>query len=166
MYASRKASTHSSNRTLFERLHGRVRGEALAARFAALGFEALGDGARAILEVYPHPALIEVFGLPERLRYKAKRGFRVADRRLGLRELDRLLTGLADADPPLCAEPMAIDDTVRGRGLKGVEDQLDARLCAWMALLWATRGREAFRVFGSEADGHIVVPLRPPPLRC
>jgi predicted RNase H-like nuclease len=157
VYASRKAATHSSNRGLFERMYGRVRGEDLVERFAAMGFRLL-EGHRPIIEVYPHPALIEVFGLPERLRYKSKRGFRVADRRQGLAVLQRLLATLADVEPPLQADLMTIDGNVRGRALKDVEDLLDARLCAWLALLWATHGSEAFAVYGDRESGHIAVP--------
>lgn len=155
-YGTRKAGAHSSNRTLFLRRMGRIRGEDLANRLAHLGFGDPWAGSdRTVVEVYPHPALIEVFGLPERLAYKKGP---VAGRRDGLCTLDTLLGTLADADPPLRAPPMAITDDTRGRALKGVEDALDARFCAWIASAWDRRGPEAFRMFGDAGSGHIAVP--------
>ncbi len=160
-YGGRHAGTHPSNRTLFLRRFGRIRGEDLAARFSRLGFGGpWEEGERTVLEVYPHPGLIEVFGLDERLAYKKKRR-RVAAWREGLATLAGLLATLADADPPLVAPPMRIDETVRGRALKDAEDRLDARFCAWTALLWARRGPAAFHLFGDPATGHIAVPRAP-----
>ncbi len=158
MYGGRGAGTHPSNRTLFVRRFGRIRGEDLAARFGRFGFaDPWAADDRTLLEVYPHPGLIEVFGLDRRLPYKQK-GRRVAAWRAGLETLAALLGSLADADPPLVAAPIRLDATVRGRNLKQVEDLLDARFCAWTALLWATKGPAAFRLFGDPDGGHIAVP--------
>lgn len=159
VYGGRKASAHPANRVLLTGTHGRIRGEELAGRLAGLGFGGPWSGGdRTLLEVYPHPGLIEVFGLAERLRYKRKRGFGVTDQRAGLNELGRLLGSLSAADPPLHAPALVVDDTVRGAMLKATEDRLDARFCAWMALLWSVRGPTAFRIFGDADTGHIVVP--------
>ncbi len=159
VYGARKAGPHSSNRSLFLRVHGRVRGEDLAVRFADLGYRdpwAAAD--RTLLEVYPHPGLVEVFGLAERIPYKAKRGRRVADRRAGLRVLAGYLSALAGADPPLRAPPVDLGDHVRGRALKDAEDLLDARFCAWIAALWHRWGAAAFAMYGDAIGGHIAVP--------
>ena len=102
-YGSRKAGTHPSNRSRLEGLHGEIRGELLAARLADLGFGDPWAGRdRTVLEVYPHPAIIEAFGLDERLIYKSKRGVSVDARRDGLRTLSQLLNllELAAAWPP------------------------------------------------------------------
>ncbi len=157
-YGGRKAGAHSSNRKLFEANYGRIRGEDLSERLSDLEFGGPWDNSRrTLIEVYPHPALIEVFGLEERLPYK-KRKQRVAQWREGLRQLSGHLDSLAEREPPLKAGPLRIDDSVRGRRLKEVEDLLDARFCAWMALLWLARGRDAFTIFGDEPSGHIAVP--------
>ncbi len=159
VYGGRKAGAHSSNRSLFLDRFGRVRGEDLARRLAPLGFDdPWSAGDRNLLEVYPHPALIETFALPERLRYKAKRGMRVPDRRDGLRRLSSLLDSLRTADPPLAVEAMPVPDTLRGRRLKDVEDLLDARLCAWIAGVWWRYGEGRVRLFGDRTTGHIAVP--------
>ncbi len=160
VYGARAAGPHSSNRTLFRRVHGRVRGEDLAARLAGLGFgDPWSGSARTAVEVYPHPGLIEVFGLEMRLPYKAKRGRTVTDRRDGLHRLAGLVASLAEAEPPLVAPRLEIGDGLRGAGLKAAEDLLDARFCAWMAARWLTAGPAGFTLYGDAAGGHIAVPL-------
>ncbi len=161
-YGGRRAGPHSSNRSLFLRVHDRVRGEDVAARLRHLGFGDPWSGAgRTLVEVYPHPGLIEVFGLPERLAYKAKRGRSVADRRAGLRHLAELLASLAGAEPPLAAPRLEIGDGLRGAGLKAAEDLLDARFCAWTAARWLHAGPSGFTLYGDAVGGHIAVPKPP-----
>lgn len=157
-YGGRKAGPHPANRRLLADADGSIRGERLAGSLTEIGFAGPWQAAeRTLLEVYPHPTIIEVFGLPERLVYKAKKGVSVDRRRQGLRELAAHLHGLEAAMPPLIAPAVSIGDEIRGRALKGVEDQLDARVCAWVALLWHDDpGR--VRIFGDQATGHIAVP--------
>lgn len=161
VYGSRHAGPHPSNRQLLTRFHGRIRGEDLLVRLVAMGFTLPGRrGQRTVFECYPHPAIIEMFELDERLRYKAKRGMRVADRRAGLAQLSSYIDSLQGADPRLVAEHLVVDETVRGKALKAVEDALDARICAWVASLW-NRKPERVRSFGDPDGAHIMVP-RPP----
>jgi predicted RNase H-like nuclease len=160
VYGGRKAGPHPSNRSLFLSQYGRIRGEDLAGRLTAFGFgDPWAGGERTLLEAYPHPTLIEAFGLPERLLYKSKRGVSVDGRRIGLRNLARLLDGLAGADPPLRGAAVAVPNSARGRQLKSIEDRLDARLCAWIAAVWDRHGEKRVRLFGTAAEGHIAVPF-------
>lgn len=114
-----------------------------------------------MLEVYPHPALIEAFSLPERLAYKAKPQLGPEGRRRGLRTLARLLASLERADPPLIGARVVVPSDVRGRGAKAIEDQLDARVAAWVAAVWARHGPSRMRLFGDAERGHIAVPIGP-----
>ncbi|NNC75903.1 MAG: DUF429 domain-containing protein, partial [Acidimicrobiia bacterium] len=158
-YGSRKAGPHSSNRSLLMGIHRLIRGEEIAARLAYLGFgDPWAGSIRTVLEAYPHPAIIEAFGLPERLIYKAKKGVSVADRRRGLRTLSCLIATLADATPPLHGPSVSIDDSVRGAALKAVEDRLDARICAWVAAIWGQKPSQ-IRLYGDGETGHIAVPV-------
>jgi predicted RNase H-like nuclease len=162
VYGGRKAGPHSSNRSLFMRRYGRIRGEDLAARFADLGFGGPWAGAdRTLLEIYPHPAIIEAFDLSERLLYKAKPGLGPEGRRTGLRNLGRLLAALEHADPPMIGPEIAVGDDVRGRGAKAIEDRMDARVAAWVAAVWARHGTDRMRLFGDPEQGHIAVPIGP-----
>lgn len=105
------------------------------------------------IEVHPHAASITLFQL--RKIFKYKRGTR-ADR---ASELDRfrqcLLSRLPALDPPL---PLELPKIPERGDLKPVEDQIDAVLCAYIAAHWWFWGTTRNRVYGSEADGYIVVP--------
>ena len=163
-YAARKAGPHPANRTLLADDAGSIRGERLAEALAEVGFgDPWSRSDRTVLEVYPHPTIVEVFDLPERLLYKAKPGLGPNGRRDGLRILSGLLTQLADADPPLVAPRVRVSDDKKGAALKAIEDRLDARICAWVASLWA-HDRARVRLFGDSATGHIAVGLGPAPL--
>lgn len=69
-YAARKASCHACNLTLFPASNGVLLGDHL--HTAGFGHLA-APGQKWQLECYPHPALIEIFQLPERLFYKKAR---------------------------------------------------------------------------------------------
>jgi predicted RNase H-like nuclease len=114
------------------------------------------------IEVFPHPAIVELGGLGRALRYK--KGPPEA-RRAGLRALALVLAGLAAADPPLrpdaeglLARELLALDRRRGRALKAVEDLADAHVCAYVALWWWWHGPAATLVAGDDATGAIVVP--------
>lgn len=154
-YGARGAGPHPANRSLFIERFGRVRGEDLARRFATLGFGGpFEHGDRVLIEVYPHPGIVEAFGLPARLAYKKGS---IAARRSGLLELRAHLDTLATARPALSGPRVEIPTGATGRQLKSIEDRLDARFCAWTAASW-DHGCAA--LFGEAGSGHIVVGRR------
>jgi predicted RNase H-like nuclease len=111
------------------------------------------------VEVFPHPALVELGGLARALRYKKGP---VAARVDGLRRLHAVLAGLEAATPPLRLRPdgrlaaeLARLDSLRGRARKGFEDLADAHVC-WC---WWWHGRWRTLVAGDERHGAILVPL-------
>jgi predicted RNase H-like nuclease len=116
------------------------------------------------IEVFPAPTWLELFALPERIRYK--RG-RLSERVAALHEVDALLAQLLNADPPLGpavgGELDARWASARtGSDWKAVEDILDARLCAYVALCWGRTPDPAWVLTG-DADwraGYVVVPAR------
>ncbi len=155
-YGSRKAGPHSSNRRRLLAMHGEIRGETLVERLGALGFEdPWAEADRTVLEVYPHPAIVEAFGLEERLKYKKGA---VSERREGLRQLSQIVALLADSQPALVGDPVAVLEEDRGAALKAIEDRLDARLCAWIASVWG-KDPDRIRFFGDAETGHIAVPV-------
>ncbi len=107
------------------------------------------------IEVHPHAATTNLFGLDRIVKYK--RGLR--ETRAGelrrLREL--MLTHLPLAAPALSLHlpPVPIAGS-----LKPVEDQIDAVLCAFIAAHWWFWGTERNRLYGETGAGHIVVPER------
>ena len=157
-YGSRKASCHTSNLIRFPD----AAGTRVAAHLTGKGFQHLAaTDRRWQIECYPHPALIEMFGLPERLRYK-KGG--VALKRSGQVELGHFILKL-ERSPVL---PLIIPhvyqshfdgdniNVMRGRELKHNEDVLDAIICMYIGALYQHGVRE--RVHGSADAGYIYVP--------
>ncbi|QAA76884.1 MAG: hypothetical protein BIP78_1118 [Candidatus Bipolaricaulis sibiricus] len=165
-YRRQEAGAYPANRA---RLGPEVRGETLASCLGTLGF-GLGPSvprrteARQVVEVYPHPATVELFGLEKTLKYKARPGRTLASRWAELRRLRGLLGTLAESEPSLDAEPLlaTLDpEGLRGRALKAVEDLLDALVCAYIALhLWYW-GEAGCRRFGDLDMGYVLVPIRP-----
>lgn len=138
-YGGRGAGTHSPSATRPGPL-GLALMQALAARGYTLATQN-PVAAPAAVEVYPHPALIELLAAPRRLPYKiANRGkywreqkLDAAARRAAIFDqwqtirdaLDRVFPGtLALLPLPDPAAPVRI--------LKAFEDTLDAVICAWV----------------------------------
>lgn len=106
------------------------------------------------IEVHPHAATVDLFDLPQIVKYK--RGVR-ADRARELRRLRSLIAERMPAlNPPF--EPGQLPAIPRAGNLKPVEDCLDAILCAYIAAHYWWRGKEANRVYGAAESGYIVVP--------
>jgi predicted RNase H-like nuclease len=162
------AGAHSSNLSLPSFRAG-PRGGAVAA-LLGLGvdpeFEPRSDVRRAI-EVYPHPAMVTLFGLDRILPYKAKQGRSPAARREAFLDLMDRTAGLRGSDPPLTVEGCeawerarsAVDAAATHRELNELEDALDAVMCAYVALHRWEHGDAESAVFGDVETGYIVVPL-------
>lgn len=141
-----------------------------AARFArelSLAVAPASTGRRRAIEVYPHPAIVQLFELDSALRYKQKPG---RDLELLRHELLRLLDHLESleaADPPLTLRRHPAWQEVRGvvaaasrkAQLSAVEDAVDAVVCAYVALLAHLRP-DRVRVLGG-TDGYLVIPVDP-----
>ncbi|MFN8500277.1 DUF429 domain-containing protein [Kouleothrix sp.] len=166
VFARYQAGAHPANRGLPAFRQG-VRGELLVERMARLGFAhrcsvAPGAPVRQVLEVYPHAAMVALFGLARTLKYKAKPR-RSRDTRLAAwAAYQRHLAGLAGFDPPLRGVAAFAGQDVaalRGRRLKGYEDQADAVMCAYIALYAFRWGAARCRCFGSMESGYIYTPV-------
>jgi len=164
-YRQHEAAAWPANRARL----GVVRGEALVAHLGALGFVHSPSvqcrrPVRQVIEVYPHPAMIELFGLAKTLKYKARRNRSYGVRWEGLERLKELLASLARGEPALEADELLRELAVRGmRGgkLKCAEDLLDACLTAYIALYIWYWGEVGYRCFGDLRTGYILVPVRP-----
>lgn len=158
-YGSKKASCHASNRTLYPEPSS----VELADRLSARGFDHLASPAdtRWQIECYPHPAIIEMFGLAERHRYKKGN---VEAKRQGQVGLARLIRRLASSPMLRLAVDARFDSFLnaseigakRGAALKRNEDALDAIVCAYVAGLYAVG--VASTVYGDALEGYIYVP--------
>lgn len=126
------------------------------------------SGTPTCIEVYPHPAMLVLFGVPRVLTYKNKPGRSFEH----LREQHLLLV---DHVARVCEEPLrltasadwaalvaALATATRKVDLRVVEDQVDAVLCAYLAWLWAQHPERMLVLPEDRAaaadDGFIVVP--------
>lgn len=160
------AGTHPANRRNLGRYSG-LRGERLVGLLGEHGFahvlnvERRGE-ARGIMEVYPHPAMVNLFGLGQILKYKYRRGRSCATRWAEFRRYQNLLRTLSDVEPSMHLPSEITNRQVeglRGHALKRYEDLLDAVFCAYIVFYCWFWGPTRYRVFGNLANGYIVVPV-------
>ena len=117
------------------------------------------------IEVYPHPAMVSLFGLGQTIKYKAGRGRTVIDRQsafevlMGHMETRTVALRLADHPRWLDLRSVASHAT-RPVELERIEDEIDAIFCAHLAWLWVT-APEQLMVFGDLDTGYIVTPPAP-----
>ena len=141
------------------------RGARIAARLG-LDLNPRSGRSRRAIEVYPHPATVALFRLGRTLKYKNKTGRSLEALRGELLVLMGLLEGLADADPSLSVNGAwkelvtRVEDASRKSELRVVEDQVDAVLCAYVAL-FATRRPGQTTTYGDFTGGYIVTPTLP-----
>lgn len=109
------------------------------------------------IEVFPHPAIIRLFGLPQILKYK--KGL-LAQRRAELTRFRDLLCQQLPIHEPFLqlSEGQVPEIPLQGTALKAVEDQLDSLICAYIAAHWWYWGLERNQVLGDRDEGYIVVP--------
>lgn len=152
------AGTHPSNTGKPEFAEG-TRGARVC---ALLGLDLDPDSSadRRALEVYPHPATVVLFGLERTLKYKQKKGRDLELLRTELLTLmdhvERLVETGGPADP-WPALRTAVVDATRKSELRVVEDQVDAVVCAYVAL-FADRWPERTTRYGDLENGYIVTP--------
>ncbi|NYI81037.1 DUF429 domain-containing protein [Nocardioides panzhihuensis] len=168
-FARFDAGAHPSNTSKPE-FREQPRGARIAARLG-LDMNPRSNRRRRAIEVYPHPATVALFRLGRTLKYKHKSGRDVDQLRAELLMLLGLLEGLTSADPPLLLDNpswhalrTAAESAVRKSELRVVEDQVDAVLCAYIAL-FATRAPDRTTTYGDFATGYIVTPTLPDDLR-
>ncbi|MEH2097370.1 MULTISPECIES: DUF429 domain-containing protein [unclassified Nostoc] len=114
------------------------------------------------IEVFPHPAIVNLFNLERILKYKKGR---LSDRRLELIKLQNYLLNILPSLSPslrtlrLCGSfPLEIPTT--GVALKAVEDKLDSLVCAYIGAYWWYWGEERNLVLGDRTTGYIIIPQR------
>jgi len=157
-YGSRNASCHTSNKKLYPDANS----VELSSDLSRCGFSHI-KGNRWQIECYPHPAIIEIFGLQERLKYKKGR---VPEKKAGQIELGRLIGQLSSSpilklkvgDEFAKYSAPAYIQSLKGQNLKNNEDVLDSIDCLYIAALHSVGGMG--QVFGNIQEGYIWVPQR------
>ncbi len=168
VFARYQAGAHPANRQRLT-FDGVVRGEALVETLAEYGFMhapsiAAGASVRQVIEVFPHPAMVVLFGLARTLKYKVKPGRTRDDVLAAWAAYQRHLRDLAHAEPALHGtETLLAEDVgaLRGTALKRYEDRIDALMCAYIALYGHRWGDARTTVFGTMEGGYIYTPIWP-----
>ena len=155
-YASRKAACHPANLNLYPDAASVQLGQFLLSN----GFDHLGLKCWQI-ECYPHPSIIECFGLPERLLYKKGN---VEEKKRGQVHYAELIKTLKHSDV-LCLHwpdeiELYLDEqrilSLKGRAVKTNEDVLDAILCVYIAALY--QRQVTSKTYGDIKQGYIWIP--------
>lgn len=164
-----QAGAHPANRQHLTNYNGgMVRGEAITAAMEARGFVhdphiPAGQPVRRVVEVYPHPAMVALFGLARTLKYKRKSQGAVAMHE-AWQQYHGHLAALEQADPALTGldELLAVRPSeLVGARLKNHEDRMDAVMCAYIALYAHRWGAARTEIFGNMAGGYILTPTLP-----
>lgn len=159
-YARQNASCLPANLTICG-----TRSPDFSAYLRQHGFEHLQNASEGWfqIECYPHPAIIEIFGLPERLKYK--KGC-VSLRKKGQMKLSQCILALRKSrvvslwvgeewQTYLCPSHI---ESLAGAALKVNEDVLDSIICLYVAALFATS--VPHKVYGNRESGYIYVPMQ------
>jgi predicted RNase H-like nuclease len=164
-YGKCDASCHTSNLTLYPEaasIHLTSELEKEGFQHAPLVENRQAD--RLLLEVYPHSALVELFGLSKIIKYKKGP---VESKRKGQQQLRSRIEEFTTAEPRLVRNSRLEDllktdvDGLRGATLKCHEDTLDSLVCAYIAFYYWTWGSARAEIFGEAESGYIVNPSRP-----
>ena len=169
-FARFDAGTHPTN-TGKPEFSGGPRGARLAIRLR-LDIDPVAPSTRRAVEVYPHAALVALFGLGRTLKYKQRTNRPFPLLHAEMLRLIALIEGLEHARLPLRLAASAQWNAVvsgvvaatRKGELRRAEDQLDAVVCAYVAMLAAKRP-EAITAYGDPETGRILTPTLPEGLR-
>lgn len=139
-FGGRGCSTHTPSRERPGRLS-----EALCKAADQLGYPLAtsmrqGTGQKALLETYPHPALLHLTGADYRIPYKVDKRHRYWPALAPLERLAAIAQELScirlHLDAVLADVDLDIDATAPVKRLKAVEDVIDALVCCWVGVRW------------------------------
>lgn len=156
------AGAHPANRTRLKSSCGRVRGEDIVRLLAEKKIShdpqcKPFERSRKCFEVYPHPAMVVIFGLKRILRYKAKPKRSLEERHAAFKEYQRLLRNLPDLHLPIDLVSQEVS-LLNNTALKEYEDMLDGVFCGYIAY-YAWKHPEKCAVLGNLREGYILTPV-------
>ena len=112
-------------------------------------------GKKTLAEVYPHPAMVRMFGIPRIVKYKKGS---VGERRKEFRRLQLLITKCLKKKFPQLGIDGDTKSLLAQRWSKPVEDRTDALFCALIGLWhWMHQGKKS-EVIGDIKTGFILLP--------
>jgi predicted RNase H-like nuclease/ppGpp synthetase/RelA/SpoT-type nucleotidyltranferase len=153
-----EAGAHPSNTGKPEFANG-TRGARIC-KLLGLDMDPRSGRKRRAIEVYPHPATVVLFGLGKTLKYKAKPGRSLDLLRSELLLLMDHVERLVTTEQTWRDLRTRVETATRKVDLRQVEDQVDAVVCAYVAL-FAERWPERTTTYGDFERGYIVTPTLP-----
>lgn len=147
-YGARKCSTHSPNTE-----RPGVMGVLFQDALRRSGFELCTTTlvTPCVIEVYPHPAIVELLQASERLPYKVSRMRKYwphlssRDRRINILQVwARIIAGLEERIAGVAENLPLPSVEVSAKVLKSFEDSLDAVVCAWVGVCCLEKSAQAF----------------------
>ncbi|ACK68780.1 conserved hypothetical protein [Gloeothece citriformis PCC 7424] len=114
------------------------------------------------IEVFPHPAMVNLFKLSKILKYKKGR---LDSRKLELIKLYHYTVNqLTVYQPQLNLNQSFFDlgsrlqQSITGKELKEIEDKLDSLICAYVGAYWWYWGKDKNLILGDASTGYIIIP--------
>jgi len=157
-YGGRKCGTHSPSTSRPGTISDDLRKGFEKAGYPLRTSDCAGRG---LIEVYPHPALLELAGAKERLTYKASKvrsywpSLLPVQRRANLyRQWTEIIALLENEIAGATVALPELEATASGQQVKAFEDSLDAVVCVWIGVC-ALEGRAV--PFGDQ-DSAIWIP--------
>jgi predicted RNase H-like nuclease len=162
------AVPYPSDRNLFYRIYGGIRGEQIAKMLQEKSFQhnpfiQKFKESRKFFEVFPHSAMVVIFKLKKILKYKSRNNRDYNFRWQEFEKYQLYLRSLKNRKPALnfsCFFQMLKTNVriLKGNALKKYEDFLDAVFCAYVAFYyWYDPGK--WSVIGDLNEGTIVTPI-------
>lgn len=153
-FAKYKISMLPVNRALLTKHNSNIRSEELYKRLKDDGFKRDYNSDKVIFEVYPHSTIAMLFNNQKILPYKRKKGRDVGFIREQLNIYKRYLAKVIFPHAVLKSEV----ELLKGQGLKGFEDMLDAITCAYTIYFCQSNEAKFYRVDGEDI---FVTPISP-----
>lgn len=151
-----EAGAHPSNTGKPEFAGGVTRGATIC-RMLRLDMDPRSGRERRAIEVYPHPAMVVLFGLSKTLKYKSKPGRTLESMRGEMLTLMNHVERLVPPDSAWRVLRAQVETATTKADLGRAEDQVDAVVCAYVAL-FAHRWPARVTTYGSFESGYIVTP--------
>ena len=160
-YGARKCATHSPSALRPGKISDQLREDFESNGYALWTVAPTASETRGLIEVYPHPALVELTGASERLKYKIGkignywRELDPAERKTRLFGIWGAIVAALEAEVAgVEARLPKVARNDRGAALKSFEDALDAVVCAWVGIRVLQDRAKAY----GDADSAIWVP--------
>jgi predicted RNase H-like nuclease len=151
VFGGRGCSAHSPSSNRPGPVGDRLMNELAQRQYPLATVGAEPGAARGTIEVYPHPALLELLQRDYRIPYKVGKSRRYWPTQSASERLVRLVAEFSEIEAALSREIGGIDLPLPARGearsfasLKPREDALDALVCAWVGIRYAEGAADAY----------------------